>query len=186
MCVIMHSLNGLSFEFFLPDYYIVLIKILRGKWMKGGSVSCRALFFLFNFLLVYSCFAMLCSFLLYSKVKQIYIHTHTHTHIYPFLFLNFPPIQVTKEHWVEFPVLYSKFSLVMFLHFCFFFGFCHENVPWLACRRGIWEAQWRTNEGEFSQGYYQDKLTTTDQFTDNRAWVSLAEISQPMMVERTE
>ena len=91
MCVIMHSLNGLSIEFFLPDYYIVLIKILRGKWMKGGSVSCRALFFFFNFLLVCSCFAMLCSFLLYSKVKQIYTHTHTHTHTHiSLLVFKFP------------------------------------------------------------------------------------------------
>ena len=106
---------------------------------------------------------MLCYFLLYSKVKQIYMS------MYPFLFLNLPPIQVTKEQ-SRIPLLSSKFSLVIcFCIYASFCGFCHENVPWLACRRGIWEGQWMTNEGEFSQGYYQDELTTADQFTDSRS-----------------
>ena len=34
-------------------------------------------------------------------------------HIAPF-FLDFLPIQVTTEGWVEFPVLYGKFSLVIY------------------------------------------------------------------------
>ena len=33
------------------------------------------------------------------------------------LFLNFLPVQVTTEHWVVFPVLYNRFSLVIcFIH----------------------------------------------------------------------
>ena len=35
-------------------------------------------------------------------------------------FLDFLPILVTTEHWVEFPVLYSRFSLVIY--------FIHSNV----------------------------------------------------------
>ena len=34
--------------------------------------------------------------------------------------LDFLPIQVTKEHWVEFPVLYSRFSFVIY--------FIHSNI----------------------------------------------------------
>ena len=41
--------------------------------------------------------------------------SHMYTHI-PSIF-DFPPIQVTTEHRVEFPVLYSRFSLVIyFIH----------------------------------------------------------------------
>ena len=40
----------------------------------------------FYFLLEYSCFTMLCSFLLYSKVNQLY------TYIYPLFFRFFPDI----------------------------------------------------------------------------------------------
>ena len=29
--------------------------------------------------------------------------------------LDFPPVEVPTEHWTEFPVLYSKFSLVIYL-----------------------------------------------------------------------
>ena len=44
---------------------------------------------IFTFLSKNSCFIILCSFLLYSKVNQLYIH------IYPFL--DFLPIEVTTE-----------------------------------------------------------------------------------------
>ena len=38
-------------------------------------------------------------------------------HISLFFFFNFLPILVTTEHWVEFPKLYSRFSLVVyFIH----------------------------------------------------------------------
>ena len=43
------------------------------------------------------------------------------TYISPlFYFLDFLPIQVTKEHRGEFSVLYSSFPLVICLFFCFF------------------------------------------------------------------
>ena len=44
---------------------------------------------------------------LYSKVNQLYEYT------YPLLF-GYPFIEVTTEHWVEFLVLYSAFSLVIY------------------------------------------------------------------------
>ena len=56
----------------------------------------------------YNCFTMLCQFLLYNKVNQLYLY------IYLFFF-NFLPIQVTTEHLIEFPVLYSRFSLTIYL-----------------------------------------------------------------------
>ena len=58
----------------------------------------------------YSCFTMLCQFLLYSRVNQSYIY------MYP-LFWGFLPIKVTTEHRVELPVLCGRFSLVTcFIH----------------------------------------------------------------------
>ena len=47
-------------------------------------MSLKTIFFLI-FLLEYSCFTMLCSFLLFSKVNQLYIYIH------PFFF-DFLPI----------------------------------------------------------------------------------------------
>ena len=40
--------------------------------------------------------------------------SHTQTYITP-PFCEFLPIQATTEHWIEFPVLYSKFSLVIYV-----------------------------------------------------------------------
>ena len=42
---------------------------------------------------------------------------HTHAYTYPRFWGDFFPIYVTTEHWVEFPVLYNKFSLMIyFIH----------------------------------------------------------------------
>ena len=47
----------------------------------------------------------------------IYIERERRFYIYNLYFLDFLPIQVTTEHWVEFPVLYSRLSLVVyFIH----------------------------------------------------------------------
>ena len=51
---------------------------------------------------------MLYQFLLYSQVNQLYVHMQS------LFFLDFVPIQVTKDHSVVFPVLYSRFSLVIY------------------------------------------------------------------------
>ena len=59
-----------------------------------------------------SCFTLLCYF--YSTAKRI-----SHTYVYILSLLNFLPIQVTSEHCVESPLLYSRFSLVT----CLILGF---------------------------------------------------------------
>ena len=67
--------------------------------------------YLFNiFWLESGCLTMLYEFLLHIKVSQLYIHIHA-------LLFGLPSIQVTTERWVEFPVLYSRFSVVIsFVH----------------------------------------------------------------------
>ena len=55
--------------------------------------------FLFYFLLVFSRFTMLCYFLLYSKLNQLYMY----------IILSSLP-----EHWIEFPVLYRRLLLVIY------------------------------------------------------------------------
>ena len=58
-------------------------------------------------------------FLLYSRVNQLYV--------YMYLFLDFLPIWVTTEHWVEFPVLYSRFSSILNLVSVVYI--CHSESP---------------------------------------------------------
>ena len=48
-------------------------------------------------------------------INHKYTHIYTHTHTSPFL--DFLPINFTTEHWVEFPVLYSRSLLIVdFMH----------------------------------------------------------------------
>ena len=60
-------------------------------------------FLVFKVFLKYSWFTALCSFLLYSKVIQLYIYKH------PFFFRFFSH----PGYWVEFPVLYSRSPLTI-------------------------------------------------------------------------
>ena len=55
-----------------------------------------------------NCFKILCQFLLYSKVNQLYMYIYS-------LFWDFLPIQGTRECRIEFPQLYRRFSLVICL-----------------------------------------------------------------------
>ena len=65
---------------------------------------------LFSFLLAYSCFTMFGSFC--STAKWI-----SCMYSYILSFLDFLPISVTTEHWVQFPELYSRLSFVIyFIH----------------------------------------------------------------------
>ena len=69
----------------------------------------------FYFILEYSWFTVLC---LRYTAKWFCTHTHTHTHIhihYIHSFSDSCPIQVITEYWVEFPVLYSRSLLIIYL-----------------------------------------------------------------------
>ena len=56
----------------------------------------------------YSCFIMSS----FYCIAVILYNSYSYTHICSFL--DFFPIMVTTEHWVEFPVLYSRFLLVIY------------------------------------------------------------------------
>ena len=91
-----------------------LLNLLRPLRAISCSVSeyseflCRSFFKLL--LLACSCFTILCQFPLSIKVNQLYIY------IYPFCF-GFPPHVGYHRACVEFPVLYHRFSLVIyFIH----------------------------------------------------------------------
>ena len=75
-------------------------------------------FFIFTFftpLLEYNCFIVLCQFLLYNKVNQLYVH------IYPYIpsllslppTLPIPPLYVVTKHRADLPVLCSSFPLAI-------------------------------------------------------------------------
>ena len=76
-------------------------------------------FFFFTSLLEYNCFTMLCEFLLYNKVNQLYVY------IYPYissllhlpLTLPIPPLQVVTKHQADLPVLCSCFPLAIYFTF---------------------------------------------------------------------
>ena len=72
------------------------------------------------FLLECSWFTMLCLPQVYSKVNQWYICICFH----PFLKDSFP-IKAITEYWVGFPVLYSRFLLVIY----FIYSSVYMSVP---------------------------------------------------------
>ena len=99
---------------------------------KQDTLSYYVIYYIINFfkliLLEYSWFTMLCLLFLLifhwstvtlqycasffcTAVNQLYIY------IYP-LFLDFLPNYATTEHWVEIPMLYSGFSLVIYFILC--------------------------------------------------------------------
>ena len=85
-------------------------------WFTHTSWLIPTLFVLFfsdlNFFFYWSIVALQCHVSFCCIAKWIsYMYTYIPS------FLDFLPIQVTTEHWVEYPELYSRFSLVMyFIH----------------------------------------------------------------------
>ena len=70
---------------------------------------------------------MLCQFLLYNKVNQLYVYTYTHT---PSLLslpptLPIPPLQVITKHRADLPVLCGCFPLAIYLTF----GSVYMSMP---------------------------------------------------------
>ena len=78
-------------------------------------------------LLEYNCFTMVCQFLLYNKVNQLYVYIYSHIlsllHLPPTLPIL--PLQVDKKHQADLPVLYGCFPLAI----CFTFGSVYMSMP---------------------------------------------------------
>ena len=71
-------------------------------------------------LLEYNCFKMVCQFLLYNKVNQLYIYIYPHIssllHLTPTL--PIPPLQVVTKHRADLPVLCGCFPLASYFTDC--------------------------------------------------------------------
>ena len=84
----------------------------------GWLFSC----IIFKSLLEYSCLqccVIFCCIAKWISYTYIYMCVCIYISLLPFFFffLVFLPIEVTTEHWVEYPLLYSRFSLVIyFMH----------------------------------------------------------------------
>ena len=85
------------------------------------------LFFLTS-LLEYNCFTMVCQFLLYNKVYQLYIYIYPHISslLCILLTLHIPPLQVDTEHQADLPELCGCFPLLSILHLVVYICPCHS------------------------------------------------------------
>ena len=82
-------------------------------------VSFLFLFIFYTSLLEYNCFTVLCQFLLYNKVNQLYVYVYPHI---PSLLslgptLPIPPLQVDTKHQADLPVLCGCFPLAIYFTF---------------------------------------------------------------------
>ena len=97
--------------------------ILQGCVAYSRSLPLRINFILFYFILTslleYNCFTMVCSFLLYNKVNQLYIYMYLHISYLLRLLPIFPipPLQVFAKHRADMPVLCGCFPLDMYFTF---------------------------------------------------------------------
>ena len=91
-------------------------------------------FNLFNFsiffltsLLEYNCFTVVCQFLLYNKVNQLYIYIYPHVSSLLRLppTLPIPPLYVVTKHRADLPVLCGCFPLAIY----FTFGSICKSMP---------------------------------------------------------
>ena len=78
-------------------------------------------------LLEYNCFTMVCQFLLYNKVYQLYIYIYPHISslLHLPLTLPTPPLQVVTKHQADLPVLCGCFPLAI----RFTFGSIYNSMP---------------------------------------------------------
>ena len=83
--------------------------------------------FFLTSLLEYNCFTMLCYFLPYNKVNQLYVNIYPHMPSLLSLPPTFPipPRQVVTKHRADLPVLCGRFPLAI----CFTFGSVHMSMP---------------------------------------------------------
>ena len=88
---------------------------------------CFIFYYFLTSLLEYDCFTMVCQFLLYNRVNQLYIYIYPHI---PSLLrlpptLPIPPLQVVTKHRADLPVLCGCFPLAI----CFTFGSVYKFMP---------------------------------------------------------
>ena len=78
-------------------------------------------------LLEYNCFTMVCQFLLYNKVNQLYVYIYPHISSLLRLppTLAIPPLQVVTKHRGDLPVLCGCFPLAIY----FTFGSEYMSMP---------------------------------------------------------
>ena len=90
-------------------------------------VSFFSSFFFFTSLLEYNCFTMVCQFLLYNKVNQLYVYIYPHISSLLRLppTLPIPPLQVVTQHRADLPVLCGCFPLSI-LHLVVYICPCHS------------------------------------------------------------
>ena len=83
--------------------------------------------FFFTFLLESNCFTILCQFLLYNKVNQLYVYIYPHISSLLRLTptLPIPPLQVVTKHRADLPVLCGCFPVA--IHFTF--GSVYMSMP---------------------------------------------------------
>ena len=105
------------------------VKIIQWYYYDFFPVRMNLNFFFFflTSLLEYNCFTMLCSFLVFNKVNQLYIYIYPHI---PSLLrlpptLPIPPFQVVTKHQADLPVLCGCFPLAIY----FTFGSVYMSMP---------------------------------------------------------
>ena len=120
LCTFNYIFNFLNSRNSFPTYF-------HSSLIKNVQELGRSFFFIFSSLLEYNCFTMLCQFLLYNKVNQLYVFIYPHI---PSLLslpptLPIPPLQVVTQHPADLPVLCSSFPLVIY----FTFGCVYMSMP---------------------------------------------------------
>ena len=118
--------------YFIYHSFLIFLKyfsmLLRLALLNLGHESIYLFIYLFlTSLLEYNCFTMVCQFVLYNKVNQLYIYIYPHIsslfHLPPTL--PIPPLQVVTKHRADLPVLCSCFPLAIY----FAFGSVYMSMP---------------------------------------------------------
>ena len=104
-----------------------IVIYLYADLLSGLSTTFKFIFIFYNLyssifltsLVEYNCFTMLCQFLLYNKVNQLYVYIYPHI---PSLLLlpptpPIPLLQVVTNHPADLPVLCSCFPLAIYFIF---------------------------------------------------------------------
>ena len=105
----------------------VLRTVLSLNAINCLSYFRKATYFFLISLLEYNCFTMVCQFLLYNKVNQLYIYIYPHISslLRLPLTLPIPLLQVVTKHRADLPVLCGCFPVAI----NFTFGSVYMSMP---------------------------------------------------------